>query len=183
VKYRIGKIVSVHGLKGFVIVKPTTDNAHNRFTPKREVFLSNDLKVDEKTSSYDTAIIEKATIEKNRVLCKFASVYNQSMHNESVDNVDAARGLIGKSIFIHEDENENSSDNNNEWHINSLLGFSVFDKNGEKLGVIDDIDIYSPQHKLIVSGHIIPFVKELVPIIDNDNKKIIVDLPSGLLEL
>jgi 16S rRNA processing protein RimM len=105
------------------------------------------------------------------VLCKF----------KNVDSRDAAEALKGKSIFIGNAANQNEK--TDEWYIDNLLGFKVQDANGNDLGIVENLDISGPQHKLIVSGHIIPFVKELVPVVDLESNKIIVNLPEGLLQL
>jgi 16S rRNA processing protein RimM len=121
--------------------------------------------------------VDKVTITKNKVLCKF----------KDFDDVDKVKSLVGKEVFINTDDRSDEFNydytKENIWHLSTLLGFMVLDKKGDKLGVIDNIDLSTIQHKIIFSNHIVPFVKDIVPVVNVEKKFIVVDLPEGLLDL
>lgn len=78
--------------------------------------------------------------------------------------------------------------NEDEFLIDELVGLEVFDNNdGKKLGFVigvsnngasDLISIKTNSKKICL----IPFVKAIVPIVDIENKKIMINNLEGLLE-
>jgi len=80
-----------------------------------------------------------------------------------------------------------------EYHVLDLLGLSVFDRQtGEYVGKVVDIipsgndllEVETPSEKQQKRKRVlIPFVEEIVPIVDLDNCRVEILPPAGLLEL
>ena len=81
--------------------------------------------------------------------------------------------------------------NKNEFHLLELINLKVKTLKNEELTVIGKvINIENEQNNLLVielfkneKKVLIPFVKEIVPLIDIKNNFLIIDPPKGLLEL
>jgi 16S rRNA processing protein RimM len=157
-EYRVGYILKSHGLKGFVVIKPTTDNLYKRFAQRNILHIE----------GVGNLIIEKSSIGQKKVLVKFIAI----------DSIDKTKQLINKEVFMEEE-----SEKIDEFYVDKLLGFGVYDTSGNKLGVLEDIDITGPQHKIIFSKVILPFVKELVPIVNLSERYIVVNMPDGIDKL
>ena len=74
-----------------------------------------------------------------------------------------------------------------EWWPEDLVGCDVTTVDGDPVGVIADVVTGTSQDRLVVetpegSRAEIPFVDALVPEVDVENRRIVVDLPEGLLE-
>jgi 16S rRNA processing protein RimM len=81
-----------------------------------------------------------------------------------------------------------------EYHVSHLIGLEVFNQlDGALLGNIVDVivagqDILEVKPKVInadqkLTNYLIPFVKEIVPIVDLENKRVEINPPSGLLTI
>ena len=72
-----------------------------------------------------------------------------------------------------------------EYHVQQLVGCAVVDANGNSFGELADVLNLPGQDVLAIntaSGEVlIPFVKEFVPTVDLDNRRIVVHPPEGLL--
>ncbi|MDR3116896.1 MAG: ribosome maturation factor RimM [Bifidobacteriaceae bacterium] len=158
-KYRVGYITKSHGLKGFVVVKPTTDDSYKRFGKNGVLYVK----------SLGNFTIEKSTIGQNKILVKFADI----------DRIEQTKKLIKQEVFVKID-NAKEID---EFYVDELLGFSIYNQAGDKLGNVEEIDISGPQHKIIFSKIILPFAKKLVPVINLSEKYIIVNMPEGIDKL
>jgi 16S rRNA processing protein RimM len=74
-----------------------------------------------------------------------------------------------------------------EWWPEDLVGCEVSSTDGDLVGVVVGVITGAAQDRIIVEtaegmkGEV-PFVSELVPEVDIENRRITVDLPEGLLE-
>ena len=74
-----------------------------------------------------------------------------------------------------------------EWWPEDLVGCAVVTTEGETVGVVADAITGAAQDRIVVEtpdgvrGEV-PFVSELVPDVDVENRRIVVDLPEGLFE-
>jgi 16S rRNA processing protein RimM len=82
---------------------------------------------------------------------------------------------------------EEEFDNEDEFHVQQLLGAHVITVDGQKVGTLTDVINLPGQDMLAVAGArgeiLIPFVLEIVPRVDLVNKIITIDPPAGLLNL
>lgn len=106
---------------------------------------------------------------------------------EGVSDQNTAEELMGHYCLVRVDD---LPDGWNEQTELDLCTFSVVSPAGELLGTIEEVQS-NPAHPLLVLRSeqkqadlvLIPFVDEFVVGIDEDEKCIVMDLPSGLLEV
>jgi 16S rRNA processing protein RimM len=72
-----------------------------------------------------------------------------------------------------------------EYHVQQLVGLAVVDTSGNAFGELADVLNLPGQDVLAINtptGEVlIPFVKEFVPTVDLENRKITIAPPEGLL--
>lgn len=167
---RIGKIVNTHGIKGDVKVLPLTDDI-NRFEKLHSVYLEDDKRSIE---------IEKVWYRKGFVMLKFKG------HND-INNV-----LKYKDRYIVINEKDAVELSEDSYFIYQIIGIKVFCSDGKELGEIIDVlqpggnDVYVVQGKDIVTGiekeYLIPAIKDIVKLVDIENKKMVIEPIKGLIE-
>ena len=164
--FEIGQIVNTFGIKGIVKVNPFTDDMHRYEELKNVIVVKNKENIN--------MHIEEVKFHKNQVLIKF----------KGIDDINMAEKYKGCYIKIkREDARKLPKDT---YYIADLIGLDVYDENGKKLGILDDIynnkvhDIYVVKDDL-GKQILLPSTKEVIKQIDIDNNKIIVHLIDGLI--
>ena len=164
--FEIGQIVNTFGIKGFVKVKPFTDDLE-RFEELKSVFV-------EKNKELVEMQIEEVKYHKNLVLIKF----------KGIEDLNMAEKLKGCYIKIHRKDTRKLPEGT--YFIADLIGAKVYDEDGNLLGKVDDIynnkvhDIYVIKDDL-GKQILLPSTKEIIKDIDIDNDKIVVHLINGLI--
>lgn len=166
---KVGIITSTHGVKGEVKVFPTTDDV-NRFKRLKQVFLDNGM---EKIPLE----IEGVKFFKQMAILKF----------KGIDNIDDVIKYRQKELYVlRKDAVKLKPD---EYFIADLIGITVFDEQGMKLGELTDVmttganDVYIVQMSELDKEILIPAIKDCILSIDVKQKKMIVHLMEGLLDL
>ena len=165
----VGKILNFHGIKG---------EAKVGFSKNRQdFFFSLDKVFVKKNNEYQILEIKSVRKNKNFLIIKFSGI-------DSINDILQYKGQI---LFVDEQTIRENLDED-EFLIDELVGMDVFDKeNGEKLGFIIGVsnngstDLLSVKTK---TKHIclIPFVKAIVPDVNIEEKKILINNIEGLLE-
>ncbi len=164
--FEIGQIVNTFGIKGFVKVKPFTDDLE-RFEELKSVFVVKNKELIEKQ-------IEEVKYHKNLVLIKF----------KGIEDLNMAEKLKGCYIKINRKDARKLPEDT--YFIADLIGVKVYDEDGNLLGKVDDIynnkvhDIYVIKDDL-GKQILLPSTKEVIKDIDIDNDKIVVHLINGLI--
>lgn len=164
----IGKILNFHGIKGEVKVG---------FTKGREDFIQNLTKVFVLFSDEKKLLnVEFVRFHKQFALIKF----------KEINSINDAEIYKGKEILADSSEISDSL-SEDEYLISDLIGKEVYTSDDEKIGVIVDVGNNNAGELLQVkdfSGnlHLIPFVKELVPIVDLKKGFIVINNIRGLVE-
>lgn len=74
------------------------------------------------------------------------------------------------------------------WKVSVITGSEVFEVSGRKLGSLKDVlptggnDVWVIEQESSSKEILIPALSSIVKKVDIDNKKIIVDLPPGLMD-
>lgn len=109
---------------------------------------------------------------------------------QGIDNIDDTDIIIGKdACALKLDLAENNiMDDDDNIYLDNLIGYEVSDLSVGSLGIFKDYDDSTQNIVAIVnngdSGQIlIPFVEEFVDSIDVKSKKIVMDLPHGLVDI
>lgn len=103
---------------------------------------------------------------------------------EDINSKESAKAYLNKDIAVH--KNVLSSDQQ-QLDFDDFIGFSIFNIDGQLIGIIDDI-FYSPGQYLIqckseTSQYLIPLHEDLIIESDVPNKKLVLIIPEGLLDL
>ncbi len=109
---------------------------------------------------------------------------------DGIENETEASVLTNKLIYVKKSEyealmNEFEAD---EYPTDYFVGYEVTDADGRKIGVVEDVDDSTENVLFRVRAAegkevLIPAVDEFVSEIDADQKRLVVELPGGLLDL
>jgi 16S rRNA processing protein RimM len=164
----IGKITSVHGVKG-------------------DIVLSHQLPLD-----FDTDLLDAIMIELNpKSFIPFFIKAKKETHDdemiltlEQIDNREEAKNILNKNVFAPPTLTIEIN-NGNRW--TDLIGFSLYDQNKLEIGKIEDVYINGEQILLAVNYKedeiLIPITDELILANEPKHKKITLEIADGLLEL
>jgi 16S rRNA processing protein RimM len=165
--YKIGKLVSAFGLKGEMILK------HN-LGKKTSLKGLTAIFIEEKKQSFIPWFISEARIKSED------EIY---LTLQDVNTREAAIKITQKEVWIPEADFKKFSAKTSP--IN-LLGYTILD--GEKeLGTI--LEVIEQPHQLLCRIEmqekevLIPLHEKTIQKIDRKNKRVIVELPEGLLEI
>lgn len=108
-------------------------------------------------------------------------IFFQEIHDRT-----EAEKMQGSEIYVERDALPALE--NNEYYLHDLVGAQVFLRSGESVGQVDGFSDNGAQTLLEVKTHAnktvsIPLVPAIVVSIDEDQRRIIIDPPEGLLEL
>ncbi|RCG30771.1 ribosome maturation factor RimM [Sphaerisporangium album] len=163
----VGRIGRPHGIRGEVTVEVRTDDPGTRFAPG--VSLATD------PSGAGPLVVETVRWHKNILLLGFEGVFGR----------EGAEALRGTMLVIDSDDVPPPEDPD-EFYDHQLIGLAVVTVAGEAVGEITDV-LHHGQDLLVVrrgAGEVfVPFVKTLVPEIDLDAGRVVVDAPPGLLDV
>lgn len=162
----IAKILNFHGIKGEAKLGYTNKDLVSRL---KVVYLE---KEDKKIPFNITSI----RFHKTFAIVKF----------KEIDSINDLLEFKGKNVYLSKEKVENSLDKN-EFLIDDLIGLKVFDNEENYIGEVAEIqkslanDIICVKQENRKDLILIPFVSELVPIVDIKTKKIIIKPIEGLL--
>jgi 16S rRNA processing protein RimM len=178
----IGTIVSVQGLKGEVRVYPSSDFPA-RFQKSGTRWMQHP-----KTQAITEIQLERGRYieNKNLYIVKF----------QGIDNCDAAEALRDYKLLVPEDDRLPLAED--EYHVADLVGMAVYHKKTQEfIGTVvalyslgnDLLEVELPQQIAATETEtntkkvLIPFVKDIVPLVDLKSKRIEIDPPLGLLDI
>jgi 16S rRNA processing protein RimM len=69
-----------------------------------------------------------------------------------------------------------------EYLDRDLIGCRLYDEQGKDLGIVSAVDHFPSSDMLIVRGKMVPMIREFIKSIDIAAKRIVADLPPGLLD-
>jgi len=161
----IGQIINTHGLRGEVKVYPLTDDI-SRFEKLKEAYV-------EENEGLVKYKVESIKFLRSTVAVKL----------KGIDSEEAANKLRGSYIKV--DRKSAVKLPKDSYFICDLIGLEVYDEKGMLIGTVKDVlqtgsnDVYVIQS----SGKdiLIPALKDIVKKIDLENKKILVEMPEGLI--
>jgi len=167
--YNVGKIVNTHGIRGEVRVISSTDFPEERYAVgnKLSLFMSD-------TKSPIVLTVASHRQHKNFDLLTF----------EGYLTIEMVQGF--RDGILKVSENQLSDLEGDEFYFHEIMGCTVYDLEGQEIGVVTDIlqtganDVWTVTPE---SGkaHYIPYIEDVVKEIDIDEKKIVIDVLDGLL--
>lgn len=162
----IGKILNFHGIQGEVKMGFTSGNESLIKTLKEVYIYINNNKV--------VLSVDNVRFHKNFAIIKFNQI-------NSVNDVMDIKGLL---VHIPTDLLK-SKLQKDEFLISDLVGLDAFDDEGNKIGVVCDLGENRATDLIQIRKadgltFLVPFVKELVPVVDIENKKIVINMIEGI---
>ncbi|GAA2149431.1 ribosome maturation factor RimM [Kitasatospora kazusensis] len=164
----VGKIGRAHGIKGDVSVEVRTDEPELRLGPGAVVLTD--------PASAGPLTVASGKVHSGRLLLHFAGV----------DDRNAAEALRG-TILIAEVDPEETPDDPDEYYDHQLIGLDVVMLDGTLVGELAEV-IHLPYQDLLLvrrpddSEVLVPFVERIVPTIDLENQRAVIDPPPGLID-
>jgi 16S rRNA processing protein RimM len=168
---RVGRLVKAHGLKGALKLELYTDDPDGRFVPGAAFT----LQVPDTSPWHGKTV----TVREFKWMNSHPVVFL-----EDVDDRSAAEGLVRAILWIDEDADAETTEDD-AWYDHQLIGLDVV-RQGDVVGRVIRVDHLPAQDLLIVrSGErevLVPFVKAIVPEVDLDSGRVVVTPPAGLFE-
>lgn len=168
---QVGKIVGAHGVRGHVKVRPSSNNPR-LFLALKSVRLQNQKNnIDQKME------IQNIDFDRKMFFVKL----------KECDTRNDAEALVGFEVYTQ--KNQLQKLNQDEWWISDLVGLGVYAKTGEKLGCVSNV--YGDQGEWLEISldekegktALIPFVKEIVPVVDTTLGRVEINTEiQGLLD-
>jgi 16S rRNA processing protein RimM len=168
----VGRIGRPQGIKGEVTVEVRTDAPEERFVPGAVLL-----------SDHGTLTVAQARDHSGKLVVLFEGIADRN-------DAETLRGTVlqvdARSLPPIDDEDE--------YYDSQLVGLDVEQRDGTGLGTVVDVlhlphgDVLAverPTRSDVPKGPelLIPFVKEMVPVVDLLGHRVVVELPEGLLEL
>ena len=167
---RIGK---PHGLHGEVTVQLHTDVPERRFA---------DGAVLRTEAAPGSGVPRQLTVRSTRVhqgiwLLAFAEVPDRT----------GAESLRGTRLLADVAADE-PDDDEQAWYEDELVGLSVLTTDGTVVGEVGGLESRPVQDLLVVrltggGEALVPFVEQIVPEVDLEGRRVVIDPPAGLLDL
>lgn len=161
----IGRIGRPHGVRGEVTIEVRTDE------PDRHFVAGNVLLVE----GGQPLTIETAKWHSGRLIATFAGFADRT----------AAESLRNTILEAERADDERPEDPD-EFYDYQLVGLHVVTTAGEAVGIVSDVLHLPAQDVLsVTSGDreiLVPFVSAVVPQVDLDARRIVIDPPPGLLD-
>jgi 16S rRNA processing protein RimM len=158
-----------------------------KFSFKGEVLIY--LDTDEPEEYQD---MESVFVDFNNNLVPYF-ILNSSLHKndflrvkfEDVDSEEEADTIMGNAIYLPLKMLPKLT--GNKFYYHEVIGFEIEDKRLGVFGIIQSINDSSAQPLFeVLNGTIeilVPMIHQFLVKIDRDNKKVIMDLPEGLVEM
>ena len=171
---RVARIGKPHGIRGEVTVELFTDSPTLRFAPGNRLGIARQGWT---PPPYTQLTVKSARWHKKVLLLTFEECMDRNTAETLRDYY-----LYAEALDAAEDEDA--------WYADDLLGFTVHigTSSSPSIGVVSDLITRDAQDLLVVhlaDSHevLLPFVDEIVPVIDESEMKITITPPPGLLEL
>jgi len=165
----VGRIGRPQGVRGEVTVEVRTDAPEERFSPGARLFPVG------RAGLPGTLTVRSRRWQGGRLVVALAGVEDRT----------AAEGLRGAVLEAEVDPGVVADD---EYHDLALIGMTVRDPDGAEVGVVAEV-LHLPGQDLLAVRRpegaelLVPFVRAIVPQVDLERRRIVVDLPPGLAEL
>jgi len=164
----VGRIVRPHGLKGAVVVEPTSDFAAERFKA------GSVLQWQRLGQPVPVTVVESRDF-KGRWVVKL----------EGVTTISEAEALRGLDLEVPADSRR--ALNAGAYYLDELEGCEVVTSAGAVVGQVSSVDNTVGTPVLVVRGEagdvLVPLAEEICRVIDPAAKRIVIDPPRGLIEL
>ncbi len=172
----IARIGKPHGLRGEVTVQLHTDD------PERRLAVGAQLPTEAPPSSGVPRLLTVASTRVHRGVWLVGF--------EEIPDRTGAESLRGTRLVLDEDlaQGPTVEDDTEGWYLEDLVGLRAEDPHGEVLGEVSGLEVCAAQDVLLVrltDGRtaLVPFVTAIVPVVDPQGGRVVLDAPAGLFDL
>jgi 16S rRNA processing protein RimM len=148
-KLNVGRIGKAHGILGEATIEVRTDEAEDRFA----------LGAVLETESHGNLTVASARVHNGILLLSF----------EGVEDRNAIEGLRNELLYADVDIDAPGVDED-DYHVLQLVGCKAFLVDGDEFGEVSEVLNLPGQDVLVIKSDsaetLIPFVRQLVPIVD-----------------
>jgi 16S rRNA processing protein RimM len=168
----VARVGRAHGIRGEVTIELRTDVPERRFVPGAVLHV---VQARRDPLPVPATVTLQAVRDHNGVLLlAFDGVEDRS-------GADALRGVL-LEVDIPDDEHEDDA-----WYDHQLVGLAAVDPAGAALGSVVAVEHPGAQDLLVVRrpdgrDRLVPFVTQIVPVVDVAAGRIVIDAPAGLIE-
>ena len=164
----VARIGRAHGIKGEVTVEVRTDEPELRLGPG--AVLATD------PAATGPLKIDSGRVHSGRLLLRFEGVRDRT----------AAEALRNTLLIAEVDPDERPEDPE-EFYDHQLVDLDVITRDGTAVGRVEEVAHPPGQDLLVVRREdggevLVPFVTEIVPEIDLEAQRVVIDPPPGLLD-
>jgi 16S rRNA processing protein RimM len=175
----VGRVGRAHGVHGDVSVEVRTDEPLRRFATG--VQLGVQWPAEQRRSTASESVSDVLSVAAHRWHSGRLLV-----HFDGVEDRGSAEALRGALITVQVDRDDAPSDPD-EYYDHQLVGLVVVDRDDQVIGEVGDV-VHGAQDLLVVrrpdgGESLVPFVQALVPEVDLEQRRIVTELPDGLLDL
>jgi 16S rRNA processing protein RimM len=165
--FRVGVVIGTHGLRGDLKIRLLSDDSSSLLDARQVVF----RKADGEAICLTPA---RAVLHKGNILLRLCGL----------ESIDAVQSLVGCDVFLRYGDLAKLPDQEFYWF--ELEGLKVVDRSRGEIGTLEDL-FTTPAHDIyVVHGRygevLIPAVEEFVVEVDLEGRRMVVDLPEGLIQ-
>jgi 16S rRNA processing protein RimM len=164
----VGRIGPARGVRGDVFVEPWTDDPGSRFAPGA-VLRTDPAGVGPLTVASSSSASGKLVV-----------------HFEGIDDRPAAEAVRGTQLVVLAADRP-PTDDPDEFYDSNLIGLFASTVAGQPLGPVRDVVHAGGADYLVLdidgSEKLVPFVSAIVPSVDLDGGRVLIDPPEGLFDL
>jgi 16S rRNA processing protein RimM len=166
----VGWVVKPHGTSGELVVAPRTDSPDERFAPGAAVTAAPE------GGLRRSLTVQSARPHQGRLLVRFAEAEGR----------DAAEELWRAELLV-DSQHLPPTEDPEEFHDHELEGLQVRTVEGAVIGVVSGVRHgHGPELLAVDTGQgeaLVPFVQQIVPVVDLVAGTLTIDPPEGLLEM
>lgn len=169
----IARVGKPHALRGEVTVQLHTDDPESRLVPGAVL---------ETRAAAGSGVPRTLTLATTRV---HRGIWLLGF--EEIPDRTGAESLRGTRLLLGEEPEDDESDED-AWYEADLVGLTAVTPDGVVVGEVTALDIGAAQDRLVLrrpDGReaLVPFVEAIVPEVDPDAGRLVVDAPPGLLDI
>lgn len=168
----VARIGRAHGIRGEVSIEVRTDVPDERFVTGAVLRL---VPAENPSPAGDlmTLTIQRVRDHNGTLLLTFDEVPDRSLAD------------LLRDRFL--DAEVGDDDEDDAWYDDQLAGLQAISPSGEILGTVVALEVGAAQDRLVIrrpdgEQRPVPFVRQLVPVVDPAGGRIVIDAPQGLLD-
>ena len=160
-KLNVGRIGRAHGILGEATIEVRTDEAEDRFAIGAVL----------QTQSHGDLVVASARVHNGILLLGFEGITDRN-------GIEALRNQL---LYADVDIDAPGVDED-DYHVLQLIGCKAFLVDGDEFGEVSEVLNLPGQDVLVINGEtgetLIPFVRQLVPIVDIKSRRMTVIPPE-----